>query len=53
VSLAGGDSRPTRRLGLRMDDGTVQFVDTEAQNLAVGDRVELTADNHIRYPLPR
>jgi hypothetical protein len=48
-----GEARPMRRVGLRMDDGTVQFVDTRAQNLAVGDRVELTADSHIRYPLPR
>lgn len=53
LSQAGGESRPTRRIGLRMDDGTVQFVDTEAQNLNVGDRVELTADNHIRYPILR
>jgi len=53
LSLASGEERPTRRLGLRMDDGTVQFVDTQAQNVDIGERVELTADNHIIYPYPR
>ena len=53
LSMAGGQDRPTRRLGLRMDDGTVQFVDTQAQDLGIGDRVQLTADNHIIYPAPR
>jgi hypothetical protein len=41
---------PLRRLGLRMDDGTMQFVDTRA-NVFVGDRVEITNDAHIRTPV--
>lgn len=53
VSRAGGEARPTRRIGVRMDDGTVQYVDTEAQGIEIGDRVELTADNHIRYGIAR
>jgi len=40
------------RLGLRMQDGTAQFVDARATNIAVGDRVEITRDSHIRYPVP-
>jgi hypothetical protein len=55
LSLAGGEDRPVRRLGVRMSDGVLQYVDTRAQNIAIGDRVELTADNHILYgmgPLP-
>jgi hypothetical protein len=31
-----------------MDDGTVQFVDTPADGLAVGERVELTSDGQLR-----
>ena len=53
LSQASGLNPPVRRLGLRMDDGTVQFVDTQAQSIEIGDRVELTADNHIRYGFPR
>lgn len=37
-----------RRLGIRMNDGTVQYVDAEASNVAIGDRVELTADGYMR-----
>lgn len=51
LSQASGLNPPVRRIAIRMDDGTVQFVDTQAQNVNVGDRVELTADNHIRYPI--
>ena len=39
-----------RRLGIRMNDGTVQYVDSEAPNVAVGDRVELTASGYLRHP---
>lgn len=51
LSQASGPNPPVRRIAIRMDDGAVQFVDTQAQNVNVGDRVELTADNHIRYPI--
>lgn len=38
------------RLGIRMDDGTVQYVDTESRDFPVGTRVELTPDKEIRRP---
>jgi multidrug efflux pump subunit AcrA (membrane-fusion protein) len=37
-----------RRLGIKMSDGTMQYVDSEVRNLAIGDRVELTADGYLR-----
>ena len=40
-----------RRLGIKMNDGTVQYVDSEVPNVAVGDRVELTANGYIRHPI--
>ena len=54
VSAATGASVPTRyqRLGLRMNDGTLQIIDSDAPGLAVGDRVEITSDGYIRRPLP-
>ena len=51
MSEASGLPNPLKRYGVRMDDGTVQFFDSRAPNLSIGDRVELTADNHIRYPM--
>ena len=44
-------SRSMFRLTLRMDDGTVQVVDTRGPAIAMGERVEITADRNIRYPL--
>jgi hypothetical protein len=49
-AAAGGTAKPMQRLGIKMDDGTVQYVDTGAQGVRLGDRVELTRDGHIRYP---
>ena len=49
AAAAGGTARPMQRLGIKMDDGTVQYVDTSGQ-LRLGDRIELTRDGHIRYP---
>ena len=55
-SAAGASGRvdPTGtgmlRLGIRMDDGTVQYVDTESRDFPVGTRVELTPDKVIRRP---
>jgi hypothetical protein len=48
-AAAGSSGRATRRMGLRMDDGTVQYVDTPA-DLALGDRIEITTDGYIRRP---
>jgi hypothetical protein len=42
-----------RRLSLRMDDGSFQVVDTSGPHIAVGERVEITADAMIRYPIIR
>jgi len=41
----------TRRLGVKMSDGTVQYVDSEVPNVAIGDRVELTANGYILHPI--
>jgi hypothetical protein len=46
TAAAGGETM--RRFGIRMDDGTFQYVDTRASGYAVGDRVELTTDGYIR-----
>jgi hypothetical protein len=45
-AAAGGTSM--RRLGIKMEDGTLQYVDTAAQGINVGERVELTRDGQIR-----
>jgi hypothetical protein len=47
-AATGGTVRQLKRLGIKMDDGTVQFVDTPADGLAVGERVELTSDGQLR-----
>jgi hypothetical protein len=49
---SGASAGPLRRVGLKMEDGTVQFVDTRAPNLVLGDRVQITADSQMRYPVP-
>ena len=45
-AAAGGASM--RRFGIKMEDGTVQYVDTAAPGYALGDRIELTRDGYIR-----
>ena len=47
-AAAGGTVRPMKRLGIKMDDGTVQYVDTVA-DVSIGQRIELTRDGHIRF----
>lgn len=49
AATGSGNVRPMKRLGIKMDDGTVQYVDTAAENLAIGQRIELTRDGHIRH----
>lgn len=39
------------RLTLRMDDGSFQVVDSRGPSINIGERVEITAERHIRYPL--
>jgi hypothetical protein len=46
-AAAGGTTM--RRIGIKMDDGTVQYVDTAAQGLSLGERVEITSDGYIRH----
>ena len=38
-----------RRFGIKMDDGTVQYVDSPAQGINMGERIELTSDGRIRH----
>ena len=45
-AAAGGTT--TRRFGIKMEDGTVQYVDTPAPGYSIGDRIELTKDGTIR-----
>ena len=40
-----------KRLGIKMNDGTLQYVDSEVPNVAIGDRVELTANGYILHPI--
>jgi hypothetical protein len=51
-SASEGSTRAsaTRRIGVRMDDGTVQFLDSDAPALDVGNRIEITPDGFIRRP---
>jgi len=40
----------TLRMAIRMDDGTVQYVDTDSRDFPVGTRVQLTEDHIIKRP---
>ena len=51
VVVAPAAAQPLRA-GLRMDDGTIQYVDTAAGGLAIGDRVAITSDGNMRHPAP-
>jgi len=50
ATASSGSSAPSamNRLNIRMDDGTLQLVDTPSAGLAVADRVELTREGYIR-----
>ena len=48
-SAAAAGGQTMRRLGIKMEDGTMQVVDTAAGNIALGDRVELTSEGRIRH----
>jgi hypothetical protein len=55
-AAAGGTARPvttgtapaSHRLTIRMNDGAVQYIDTDNPQISVGSRVELGADRTIR-----
>ena len=50
TASAGAGSKPMRRVTIRMDDGSVQVIDTTTQGMSNGDRVELTSDGYLRHP---
>jgi hypothetical protein len=50
-SASGGATASTsamNRLRIKMDDGSMQTLDTPSNGLAIGDRVELTREGYIR-----
>ena len=47
VDPSGGG---TLRMGIKMDDGTMQYVDTDTRDFPIGTRVQLTEDHLIRRP---
>jgi hypothetical protein len=49
AGATGSSASSLQRVAIRMDDGTVQVVDTRATGLALGNRVELTKDGMIRH----
>ena len=50
-AAAGGTaSNSTKRIVMKMDDGSVQYFDTQAPGLAAGDRIEITKDGTMRHP---
>jgi hypothetical protein len=53
-AAAAGSSVPgaNKRVGIRMDDGSLQYLDTAANDLAIGDRVAITSDGYMRHPVP-
>ena len=54
ASAAAGSSVPgaTKRITIRMDDGSFQYLDTAATDISVGTRVSITNDGTMKYPAP-
>jgi len=53
-NAAAGGTAPNitnKRITMRMDDGTLQNFDTQADNLKVGDRIEITTNGTMRHPV--
>ena len=50
TTASSGSSAPSamNRLNVRMDEGSLQLIDTPSAGLQVGDRVELTREGYIR-----
>ncbi len=42
----------TKRVGVRMADNSIQYLDTSAAGISVGERVEITSDGYMRRPAP-
>ena len=52
-AAAGGTAvNANKRVGVRMDNGTFQYLDTNAAGLSIGDRIEITGDGMMRRPAP-
>ena len=52
-AAAGGSAgSSSKRVGVRMANNTIQYLDTRAVGLKVGDRVEITQDGMLRHPVP-
>lgn len=47
-AAAGGTAQPMQRLEIKMDNGTVQYVDTASKEFTKGTRVVLSQDKLIR-----
>lgn len=51
TAAAGGTApTPSKRITMRMDDGTAQYFDTNNAAVVVGDRIEITANGTMRHP---
>jgi len=48
ASAGGSASGPARRVGIRMDSGVVQYVETSAQGLSIGERIEITPEGYMK-----
>jgi hypothetical protein len=48
AASGGSVSNPTRRIAMRMEDGTLQYFDTQAPGMAVGERIEITGNGTLR-----
>ena len=49
-AAAGGTAPSSKRIAMRMEDGTLQHFETKAEGLAVGDRIEITTNGTLRHP---
>jgi hypothetical protein len=48
---AAGKPTDSSRVTARMDDGSMQYFDTKAAGMAVGDRIEITKNGTMRHPV--
>ena len=50
-AAAGGTApSPSKRITMRMDDGSAQYFDTNAAGVSVGDRIEITPNGTMKHP---
>jgi hypothetical protein len=50
AAAGGSGTSPSKRVAMRMDDGTTQHFDTNADDLKIGDRIEITPNGTMRHP---